>query len=288
MTRLLLVALVLGLSFVGVGCGEDPPPPPPPTTAPPPPPEPAPPPVSPCEALCDRAASCDIAELGSRPACVRRCQLRAPRDVEMLDCLAEPTPDGERRCDLARRCTEVWVERHARPTAVIPDDERLDARALGPELQITLESRLLNATTESSRYDLVLLVRGRGQWDGGVGEQDAGVPLDGGEFDGGLQAPDLWVRVGAYTSDGRLPLLRVDPRSPGDDGEGALFQQGSYWARTGDYYRVRHVRDELVIEHAFLQSGPSRAEAIESDFEPRLRIQLAPGARVTALRELVP
>jgi hypothetical protein len=51
---------------------------------------------------------------------------------------------------------------------------------------------------------------------------------------------------------------------------------------------VRHVRDELLIEHAFLQSGPSRAEQIESDFEPRLRIQLAPGARVTALRELVP
>lgn len=288
MTRLVLVALVLGLSVVGLGCGEEPPPPPPTTTAPPPPPEPPPPPVSPCDALCDRAAACDIAELGNRLACVRRCQLRAPRDVEMLDCLGEPTPDGERRCDLARRCTEVWVERHARPTATIPEDERVDARALGPELQITLESRLLNATTDSSRYDLVLLVRGRGQWDGGVGDLDAGVPLDGGEFDGGLQAPDLWVRVGAYTSDGRLPLLRVDPRPASDDPGAPLFQQGSYWARTGDYYRVRHVRDELVVEHAFLQSGPSRAEQIESDFEPRLRIQLAPGARVTALRELVP
>lgn len=287
MTRLFFVALVLGLSVVGLACGEEPPPPPPPT-APPPPPEPALPPVSPCDALCDRAAACDIAELGHRLACVRRCQLRAPRDVEMLDCLAEPTPDGERRCDLARRCTEVWVERQARPTAMIPDGERVDARALGPELQITLESRLLNATTESSRYDLVLLVRGRGQWDGGLGELDAGVPIDGGEFDGGLQAPDLWIRVGAYTSDGRLPLLRVDPRPASDDPEAPLLQQGSYWARTGDEYRVRHVRDELVIEHAFLQSGPSRAEQIESDFEPRLRIQLAPGARVTALRELVP
>ena len=287
MTRLVLVALVLGLSFFGAGCGEDPPPPPPTTTAPPPPLAPEPPPVSPCEALCDRAASCDL-DLGSRPACMRRCQLRAPRDVEMLDCLAEPAPEGERRCDLARRCTEVWVERQARPTAVIPEDERLDVRALGPELQISLESRLLDATTESSHYDLVLLVRGRGQWDGGVGEEDAGVALDGGEFDGGLQAPDLWVRLGAYTSDGRLPLLRIDPRSAGEDGQGPLFQQSSFWAGTGDSYRVRHVRDELVIEHAFLQSGASRAEEIESDFEPRLRIQLAPGARVTALRELVP
>ena len=95
---------------------------------------------------------------------MRRCQLRAPRDVEMLDCLAEPAPEGERRCDLARRCTEVWVERQARPTAVIPEDERLDVRALGPELQISLESRLLDATTESSG----LVPFEYRQWDFGV------------------------------------------------------------------------------------------------------------------------
>lgn len=230
--------------------------------------------------------ACDMPDLGDRASCVRRCMARAPRDVQMLDCLAEPTTDGTRRCDLARRCTEVWVERRSRPTAIVPERERLDARALGPELQISLESRLLNASPDSSRYDLVLLVRGRGQWDGGVGEGDAGEALDAGSFDGGLEAPDLWVRVGAYTSDGRLPLVRVSPRPPSDDPRAPLFQQGSYWARTGDYYRVRHERDELVIEHAFLQTGPSRTEQIESDFETQLRIQLAPGARVTALREL--
>jgi hypothetical protein len=224
---------------------------------------------------------CDMGDLGDRNACVRRCMRRERRDSEVFACL-----EGAARCDLARRCTEVWVERLERPAALLPEGERLDATALGPEVQISLESRLLNASTDSSRYDLVLLVRGRGQWDGGLSAEDAGGPFDAGVFDGGLQAPDLWVRVGAYTSDGRLPLLRVDPR-PSAPGE-PFFQQGSYWSRTGDYYRVLQRGDALVVEHAFLQTGPSRTERIESGFEPRLRIQLAPGARVTAHRQLVP
>lgn len=279
------LGLALTVALLASGCGEDPPPPPPTRVAPPPPDLPEPAAASSCDLMCDRVMACDMNELGSRAACVRRCQLDAPRDARMFECLREPTADGSRRCDLARRCTEVWVERHARPMALSPEHERIDARLLGPDVQISLESRLLNASQDSSRYDLVLLLRGRGQWDGGIGMEDAGEPLDAGSFDGGLQAPDLWVRVGAYTSDGRLPLLRVDPRP---DGEAALFQQGSYWARTGDYFRVRHVRDELVIEHAFLQTGPSRHEALESGFEPTLRIQLTPGASVTPLRELVP
>jgi hypothetical protein len=238
--------------------------------------------------MCDRVMACDMSDLGDRGSCVRRCQSRAPRDVQMLNCLQEATPDGARRCDLALRCTEVWIERRARPAAIVPERERLDARALGPELELSLEARLLNASPESSRYDLVLLVRGRGQWDGGLGDLDAGAPIDAGSFDGGIQAPDVWVRLGAYTSDGRLPLVRSQPRPPSDDADAPLFEQSSYWAGTGDSYRVRRVRDELVIEHAFLQNGGSRSAALESDYEPSLRIQLTPGAHVTARREIVP
>lgn len=225
--------------------------------------------------------ACDLADLGDRNTCERRCMRRERRDAQVFTCLEEA-----RRCDLARRCTEVWVERLERPPAITPEGERLDATALGPELEISLESRLLNASTDSSRYDLVLLIRGRGQWDGGLGAGDAGEPIDAGTFDAGLAAPDLWVRIGAYTSDGRLPLVRIDPR-PAAPGE-PLFQQGSYWARTGDYYRVLQRGDQLIVEHAFLQTGPSRTERLESGFEPRLRIQLARGARVTARRLLVP
>jgi hypothetical protein len=225
--------------------------------------------------------ACDLSALGDRNACVRRCMRRERRDAQIFTCLEEAT-----RCDLARRCTEVWIERIERPAAITPEGERLDARALGTELEVSLESRLLNASADSSRYDLVLLLRGRGQWDGGLGPEDAGAPLDAGTFDAGLASPDLWVRIGAYTSDGRLPLVRVDPR-PAEPGE-PLFQQGSYWARTGDYYRVLQRGDELVVEHAFLQTGPSRSERLASGFEPRLRIQLARGARVTAHRQLVP
>ncbi len=281
------LTLVLFALVAATGCGEDPPPPPP--VAPPPPPEPVVPPQTPCEAACERAMACDLPDLGDRNSCLRRCMRREARDAEAYACL-----EGARRCDLARRCTEVWVERLARPAALVPEGERVDARALGPALELSLESRLLNATTDSSRYELMLLIRGRAQWDGGLGAEDAG-PLDAGVFDGGLAAPDLWIRIGAYTSDGRLPLVRVEPqaqpqaRPEGAAGEDApLFVQGSYWARTGDYYRVRRVRDTLVVEHAFLQTGPSRTEQIESDFEPRLRIQLTPGATLTTHRELVP
>jgi hypothetical protein len=225
--------------------------------------------------------ACDVSELGDRNACVRRCMRREPRDGQVFTCLEDAA-----RCDLARRCTEVWVERLERPVAITPEGERLDARALGTELEVSLEARLLNASTDASRYDLVLLIRGRGQWDGGLGDRDAGEPLDAGVFDAGLAAPDLWVRVGAYTSDGRLPLVRVEPR-PTEPGE-PLFQHGSYWARTGDDYRVVRRGDELVVEHAFLQTGPSRTERLASGFERRLRIQLARGARVVARRQLVP
>ncbi len=282
-TPLLLLTLCLSAS----ACEEESPPPPPTTYEPPPEPTPTAPPLSPCDVMCDRVMACDMSDLGDRGSCVRRCQVRAPRDVQMLNCLQEPTEDGARRCDLALRCTEVWIERRARPSAIIPERERLDARALGPELEIALESRLLNASPDSSRYDLVLLLRGRGQWDGGVGDLDAGVAIDAGPFDGGVQAPDVWVRLGAYTSDGRLPLLRAQPRPPSPDHEVPLFEQTSLWAGTGDSYRVRHVRDEIVIEHAFLQNGGSRS-AVESDYEVNLRIQLAPDARVTARREIVP
>lgn len=235
--------------------------------------------------------ACDMSELGDRNTCVRRCMARAPRDTQMLDCLAAPTPDGARRCDLARRCAEVWVERGARPAAISPERERLDARALGPEVEISLEARLLNASPDASRYDLVLLLRGRGQWDGGVGEADAGEPLDAGPFDAGSAAPDLWVRVGGFSSDGRLPLVRVAPPtqidlSSAEAGEVPLLQHGAFWAGSGDTHRVRRVRDELVVEHAFLQSDAARAQ-LEADFAPRLRIQLAPGARVTARRTIV-
>lgn len=289
MTRSSLTALVLSLlvtPLLAMGCGEDPPPPPPTTYEPPPEPLPTAPPPTPCDAMCDRVMACDMGDLGDRASCVRRCQARAPRDLQMINCLQEPTPDGARRCDLALRCTEVWVERRARPTAITPERERLDARALGPELEISIESRLLNASPDSSRYDLVLLVRGRGQWDGGLGDLDAGTAIDAGPFDGGLASPDVWVRLGGYTSDGRLPLVRLPPRPPSDDADEPLFLQSSYWAGTGDAYRVRHVRDELVIEHAFVTSSQGRQ--ITSDFDTSLRIQLTPGARVTPRRELVP
>lgn len=286
MLRSLLLTSVLLLVPLAAACGEDPPPPPPPAPAPePPPPEPAGPVATSCDRLCDRVMGCDMGDLGDRFACMRRCQLRTARDVPMLNCLAEPTPDGSPRCDLALRCVAVISERSARPEAVIPEHDRVDATALGPELQIALEARLLNASPDSSRYELVLLVRGRGQWDGGIADEDAGYPLDGGSFDGGLAGPDLWVRVGPYSSDGRLPLVRIAPRSASEDGP--LFEHGSYWQRTGDYYRVRHVRDELVIEHAFLQEGHARSDEIRSDFEPSTRIRLAPGTRVTALRQIV-
>lgn len=288
MNRPSLTLLLLALSWLVPACGEDPPPPPPTTQAPPPEPPPTAPPLSECDVMCDRVMACDLADLGDRGSCVRRCQTRAPRDVQMLRCLQEPTPDGARRCDLALRCTEVWVERRSRPTAIAPERERLDARALGPELEISLESRLLNASPESSRYDLVLLVRGRGQWDGGVGDLDAGAPLDAGPFDGGIEAPDVWVRLGAYTSDGRLPLVRAQPRPASDDADAPYFVLSSYWAGTGDSFRIRRVRDELVVEHAFLQDGGSGGAQIESDLSTSLRIQLAPGAHITARREIVP
>jgi len=201
----------------------------------------------------------------------------------MLNCLAEPTPDGQPRCDLARSCVSVVTERNARPEAIIPERGRVDGSALGPEVQVSLEARLLNASPDSSRYDLVLLLRGRAQWDGGLAEDDAGYPLDAGSFDGGLAGPDLWVRAGPYSSDGRLPLVRIGPRPPGEDAP--LFEHGSYWARTGDYYRVRQVGDELVVEHAFLTEGHARSDEIRSDFEATIRIRLASGARVTAPRQ---
>lgn len=284
----ILLATTLALTLAPA-CGEDPPPPPPalPEPEPEPEPEPVAPDLSSCDPLCDRVMSCDMGELGDRFACVRRCQLRAARDVPMLNCLAEPWPEGSRRCDLLRRCVTVSTEESARPEAVAPEHDRIDASSLGPELQIALEARLLNASPDSSRYELVLLVRGRGQWDGGIADEDAGYPFDGGVFDGGLAGPDLWVRVGPYSSDGRLPLVRIGPRATTDDPEAPLFEHGSYWARTGDYYRVRHVRDEIVIEHAFLQEGHSRSEEIRSDFEPMTRIRVAPGTRVTALRQIV-
>ncbi|MFN7701407.1 MAG: hypothetical protein ACK6CU_12220 [Deltaproteobacteria bacterium] len=279
-------ALALGLWAAASGCGEEAPAP----TVPPPPALPPlreAPPTPPCEALCDRVAVCDLAELGTRLACVRRCQVRARGDVELLECLERSSPDGAPHCDLARRCTERHLERVERPSPVVPEGERLEAQALGPEVQLSLESRLVSA----GRYELVLLLRGRGQWDGGLGGLDAGAPLDApldaGEFDGGLQAPDLWLRVGAFSSDGRLPLLRLDPRR-GDDDETLLFEQSSQAGGTVDRYRVRHVGDELRIEHAFEQRGPDPAGQLGSDFEAQLRIGLSAGARVTAARELVP
>lgn len=275
MRRSLLTLTLVAFSSACLACAEEPapepPPPPPPPAAPRiPPPDPT------CDRVCDRAMSCELSELGDRRSCMRRCFARASRDAEALRCLAEPTPDGSRRCDLARRCVEVTIERAERPEAITPERGRLDARALGTDVEISLEARLIQAIPEASRYDLVLLLRGR---------------ASGEEAPAAAEAPALWVRIGGFTSDGRLPLLRVRPSEPADpsappDPSAPLFEHASYWAGSGDSYRVRVVRGELLVEHAFEDEGLPSGGATNG-FRPSLRIALARGARVRAERVLV-
>ncbi len=275
------LGLLLALALAPAACAEEPPPAPAPAPAPPPP-APAPQRDPTCDRICDRMMSCELGELGDRQACMRRCFARSSRDAPSLACLAEPTPDGSRRCDLARRCVELEVERPARPAALEPERGRLDARALGPDVEISLEARLVSALPEASRYDLVLLLRGRAGWDGGLGA--AGEGVDAG-LDAGLAAPDRWVRIGGFESDGQLPLLRIAP-SEASEPDGPLFEHASYWAGAGDRYRIRVQSGALVVEHAFEDNGlPDRR--IAQDLQRTLTITLAPSARVRAARVLV-
>lgn len=288
----LALASVVTASFLGAGCSDPPPPPPPPPPPAAPQPELAPPPTE-CARSCARAAECDVPEMGTTPECVGRCE-RTGGDV--YRCLREAE-----RCDQARACTEVWVSRVGRPAVTPVEGERFDARALGADVEVALEGRLVNASTEGSRYDLVLALRGRAHPDAGLEGLDAGPDaLPDAAVDAGLASPDVYVRLGAFSSDGRLPLVRVIPplrlALPGVGGgagtrpseEGPLLEHGAFFQGTGDYHRVRQDGDVLVIEHAFEQGGGSSRERVRSGFDVRLRVQLAPGARVRAVPVIDP
>jgi hypothetical protein len=272
--RLLCIALAL-VSLPAFGCAEDPPPPPPPVEAPPPP---EPPPPTPCELACQHALACGVGEFGDTTRCTFRCDRNEARDRDAFHCL-----DSNERCDLVRACTAVRVERVERPVAQTEYGTRVDARGLGGDVHIALEARLLNAQSGSSRYDLVLVLRGHAQLDAGIGSEDAAL-FDAGVFDAGVSAPDLWLRLGPFTSGGRLPLIHVRPSTDGE----SIVEYTSSWNGTGDTYRVRRQRDTLLVEHAFEQQGPSRAELIRSPFETRVRIELVPNATLTPQVEINP
>lgn len=271
--RLLCVALAL-VSLPAFGCAEDPPPPPP-VEAPPPP---EPPPPTPCELACQHALACGVGEFGDTQRCTFRCDRNEARDRDAFHCL-----DSNERCDLVRACTAVRVEHVERPAAQTDYGTRVDARGLGSDVHIALEARLLNAQSASSRYDLVLVLRGRAQLDAGLGSEDAAL-LDVGVFDAGVSAPDLWLRLGPFTSGGRLPLIHVRPSAEGE----SIVEYTSSWNGTGDTYRVRRERDTLLVEHAFEQQGPGRGNTITSEFETQVRIELARDATLTPQVEINP
>jgi len=177
----------------------------------------------------------------------------------------------------------VRVEHVERPAAQTDYGTRVDARGLGSDVHIALEARLLNAQSASSRYDLVLVLRGRAQLDAGLGSEDAAL-LDVGVFDAGVSAPDLWLRVGPFTSGGRLPLIHVRPSTESE----SIVEYASSWNGTGDSYRVRRQRDTLLVEHAFEQQGPGRGNTITSEFETQVRIELTRGATLTPQVEINP
>ena len=269
--RLLCVALAL-VSLPAFGCAEDPPPPPP-VEAPPPP---EPPPATPCELACQHALACGVGEFGDTQRCTFRCDRNEARDRDAFHCL-----DSNERCDLVRACMAVRVEHVQRPAAQTDYGTRVDARGLGNEVHIALEARLLNAQSASSRYDLVLVLRGRGQLDAGLGNEDAAL-LDVGVFDAGVSAPDLWLRLGPFTSGGRLPLIHVRPANDGD----SIVEYTSSWNGTGDTYRVRREQGTLLVEHAFEQQGPGRGNTITSEFVTQVRIALARDATLTPQVEI--
>lgn len=222
--------------------------------------------------------ACGVGDFGDTQRCTFRCNRNDARDRDAFHCL-----DSNERCDLVRACTAVRVEHVERPAAQTEYGTRVDARGLGSDVQIALEARLLNAQSESSRYDLVLVVRGRAQLDAGLGNEDAAL-WDAGTFDAGVSAPDLWLRLGPFTSGGRLPLIHVRPSAEGE----SILEYTSSWNGTGDTYRVRRQRDTLVVEHAFEQQGPARADVIRSPFEARVRIELARDATLTPQVEINP
>lgn len=230
--------------------------------------------------------ACEVGNLGPRHACVRRCQTRASQDAEMLVCLTSATRHRPRRCDLVRRCVEVRAADSERPEASVPLGGRFDATGLGPEIETSLEARLLRTGPDGSRYALVLLLRGRAQWDGGLGTRDAGEPLDAGLFDAGLAAPDVWIRVGEYDAEGRLPLVRIEPALATTD-DGTLFEFAAEHETSRDRFVVRKSRDEIVVEHAFEEGGLETGRTMRGRLSVSLRVRITRGATVRARRQIV-